>query len=458
MEENSEQKTDNVTEKAEALQGEAEKLREKMAAMKLGDGKTLDKNMLTNMRLLEMFKKASNAPKPEEKQHAFWYTQPVSKYTEEVKEEESGPINSNTDVETVRKRPLALPDGFEWVELNLEDEADMPQLYTLLHDNYVEDDDNMFRFDYKPEFLLWSMTPPGYKKDWHIGVRVTSSKRLVAFISGIPVTVSLNGTELRVAEINFLCVHKQLRSKRLAPVLIKEVTRRINLCGIWQAVYTAGIVIPKPVASCTYWHRPLDIKKLVNAKFSYIGNRMTIARAQRLYKLGNEGEAVNVRPMEPKDVKGVQAMLEVYLPAFKLHPIYTAEEVAHIFLPKEDIMYTYLSTKEDGTVTDLISFYCLESSVLHDPKIGNLKAAYAYYNFATTVSYKALMAKALELAQEHHFDVFNMLDMMNNQEIFKDLKFRDGDGQLHYYTYNWRMPAVGSAFRGYTELSSNPTR
>lgn len=38
---------------------------------------------------------------------------------------------------------------------------------------------------------------------------------------------------------NFNLLHH--RSKRLAPVLIKEVTRRVNLAGIFQAVYTAGI-------------------------------------------------------------------------------------------------------------------------------------------------------------------------------------------------------------------------
>ena len=31
----------------------------------------------------------------------------------------------------------------------------MTELYTLLNENYVEDDDNMFRFDYSPEFLQW---------------------------------------------------------------------------------------------------------------------------------------------------------------------------------------------------------------------------------------------------------------------------------------------------------------
>ncbi len=55
-----------------------------------------------------------------------------------------------------------------------------------------------------------------------------------------------------MVEINFLCVHKKLRSKRVAPVLIREITRRVNLTGIFQAVYTAGVVLPKPVSTCRY--------------------------------------------------------------------------------------------------------------------------------------------------------------------------------------------------------------
>lgn len=51
----------------------------------------------------------------------------------------------------------------------------------------------------------------------------------MGFITGVPAEVSVNGVVIRTAEINFLCVHKSLRSKRLAPVLIKEITRRVNL-------------------------------------------------------------------------------------------------------------------------------------------------------------------------------------------------------------------------------------
>ena len=31
--------------------------------------------------------------------------------------------------------------------------------------------------------------PPGFYKEWHIGVRVASNKKLVAFIAGIPLTL-----------------------------------------------------------------------------------------------------------------------------------------------------------------------------------------------------------------------------------------------------------------------------
>ena len=65
-------------------------------------------------------------------------------------------------------------------------------------------------------------------------------------LSSLPFTCS----QQLMVEINFLCVHKKLRSKRVAPVLIKEITRRVNQENIFQAVYTAGVLLPKPVAVC----------------------------------------------------------------------------------------------------------------------------------------------------------------------------------------------------------------
>jgi len=80
------------------------------------------------------------------------------------------------------------------------------------------------RFDFK---RFWSRT-----KGCHV------------FSSTFPLRPSLSlfvlhkmvvqGQTVKMVEINFLCVHKKLRSKRLAPVLIKEITRRVNVNGIFQ--------------------------------------------------------------------------------------------------------------------------------------------------------------------------------------------------------------------------------
>jgi glycylpeptide N-tetradecanoyltransferase len=91
----------------------------------------------------------------------------------------------------------------------------------------------MFRFDYSVPFLQWALLPPGYKEDWLFGVRGGKKNKLFGFISAIPVNMSINGKKIEMAEVNFLCVHKSLRDKRLAPTLIKEVTRRVNKCDIW---------------------------------------------------------------------------------------------------------------------------------------------------------------------------------------------------------------------------------
>ena len=49
---------------------------------------------------------------------------------------------------------------------------------------------------------------------------------------------------------------------------MQEITRRVNLTNIWQAAYTAGAVLPKPVATTQYWHRSLNSKKLISVGFS----------------------------------------------------------------------------------------------------------------------------------------------------------------------------------------------
>mmetsp|Transcript_14716 Transcript_14716/g.16848 ORF Transcript_14716/g.16848 Transcript_14716/m.16848 type:complete len:435 (+) Transcript_14716:154-1458(+) len=378
---------------------------------------------------------------PPSQRHTFWNTQPMLKEGTDVDTLPEGPIESNKPNDELRQIPYTMPAGFEWADLNIDDGEELKELYDLLANNYVEDDDALFRFDYSEEFLQWALTPPGYRKDFLLAVRAQKSRKLVAFISGVPATIRVREADpTSMVEINFLCVHKKLRSKRLAPVLIKEITRRVNLTGVFQAVYTAGVVLPGSVASVRYNHRSLNPKKLVSVGFSRLAPRMTMARLQKLYKLPNETSTPTLRVMTEDDVPAVHTLLTNYLSKFELRVAFSPDEVAHWLLPRPKVINSYVVEGKDGTITDLCSFYHLPSSILG--RDDTLFAAYSYYNVATSISWVQLMKDCLILAKNEGADVFNALNLMENDEFLQDLKFGHGDGKLQYYLYNWACPVM----------------
>jgi len=373
--------------------------------------------------------------------HDFWESQPVPKQSDKVGQEDyDKEIDTPKTVADIREEPLDIPPGFTWSVVNIENDEECQEVYELLSQNYVEDDDAMFRFDYSVKFLQWALTPPGYKKDWLFGVRGGKKNKLFGFISGIPVHMEVNGKKILMAEINFLCVHKSLRTKRLAPVLIKEVTRRVNRCDIWQAIYTAGVVIPTPIAITTYWHRSLNPKKLVECGFSSLPKNMPMSRFVKIYKLAAETSIVGLRPMEKKDVPVVHKKLNAFLSQFKLRIQLTEEEVEHFLLPREWVVESFVvEDSQTDEITDFISFYSLPSQILKHETHKTLNVAYSYYYFTGKHSITDLTKDLVILAKNKGYDVFNALDIQYNKEFLEEMKFGIGDGNLHYYFYNWRV-------------------
>ncbi|KAF2587700.1 hypothetical protein F2Q70_00035118 [Brassica cretica] len=222
-----------------------------------------------------------------EKTHKFWETQPVGQF-KDIGDTSlpEGPIEAATPLSEVKQEPYNLPAAYEWTTCDMKSDYVCSEVYNLLKNNYVEDDENMFRFNYSKEFLSWALRPPGYYQSWHIGVR---------------------------------------------------------------------------------------------AKVSWL-------------------------------------------------------------LPREDVVDSYLvESPETHDVTDFCSFYTLPSTILGNPNYSTLKAAYSYYNVATKTTFLQLMNDALIVAKQKGFDVFNALDVMHNESFLKELKFGPGDGQLHYYLYNYRL-------------------
>ena len=311
---------------------------------------------------------------------------------------------------------------------------------------------------YSPEIIAWVLLPPGYFNVWHIGIRIEKTNKLVGFVGAVPCKLRIRDVEKKMAKIKFLCVNRNLRSKQLATTLIREITRRVNSFGIFQAVFIAseGTVLPhisRPIGNCRYWHRSLNLKKLIDLKFSHLNRNMTIQSQMKLLKLPELSNYPidGFRFMNKEDVPSACKLLNEYLTKFKMVPIFTEEEFYYWFFPgkswiraleleKYRSSYTpiwyNLVRGNSNDITDLISFYAMDIDVLV-PYEAKIKAAYSFYNATKSHDITELMHNALIIAKGMHFDVFNALDIMENSQVFEKLKFDAGDGKINYHIYNW---------------------
>lgn len=272
-----------------------------------------------------------------------------------------------------------------------------------------------------------ALKSPGWKKEWHIGIRVSSgAKKLVAFISAVPMALRVKKNTVKCAEVNFLCVHKKLRSKRLAPILIREITRRCNQVGIWQAIYTGGVLLPTPVSTCRYFHRSIDWEKLYEVGFSHLPPGSTPQRQIMKYRLPSTTDVAGTRPLKRDDIPKVMPLLKKYLDRMQMAQVFDEEEFAHWMLDEgtpaaEQVVFSYV-VEQGGKITDFYSFYRLESTVIGSKKHSNLKVAYSYY-YATDAAFNKdktllkkrlneLMHDALILAKKASLHVNQSLDLL----------------------------------------------
>ncbi|KAF3853610.1 hypothetical protein F7725_014298, partial [Dissostichus mawsoni] len=393
-------------------------------------------------KALHLFSLGPTLPKTlqQAKKHTyrFWETQPVPRLGDSV--ETHGPIVEGEA--SVRMEPYSLPQGFSWDTLDLSNPSVLKELCTLLNENYMEEDDNTMRFEFSSDYLQWALQPPNWLAQWHCGVRVDSNKKLVGFIAALPVDVRIYETEKRMVQVKFLCVHKKLRLKRMTPVLIRELTRRVNQQGVFQAVYTAALVLPTPLSSCRYWHRPLNLRKLMELSYPSLKQNMSLQRAVKFNRLPDVTKTPGLRRMTEEDAAGVHSLLQANLDKFHLSPILSLQEVEHWLLPRENVIDTYVVQGDDGTLTDMVSFYSVSYRALNHPVHTDLRAAHLLYVTSTATDPVDLMEDTLVLAQTEGFDIFFALNVMDNQSFLENLKFSISDKSLHYYLYNWMCPTM----------------
>ena len=83
-----------------------------------------------------------------------------------------------------------------------------------------------------------------------------------------------------------------------------------------------------------------------------------------------------------------------------MYPEMSLEEAQHYLLPQEDVIGSYVvENPETHKITDFISFFHIQSSVIDNKKYDTFTATYCYYYANTTTSLKDLLADGIIAAK-----------------------------------------------------------
>lgn len=373
--------------------------------------------------------------------HPFWDKQPVGlcDKTKFI----PGTITSHQKPDEIPDHPADTPSKISWRNISTSDEQ-LNLVSSFLNENYVEDRESQFRLQYSAEFLSWFISQG--KTGWSFALQ-HEEDGIIGFVSAVSRKVSIINSEKEIAEVNLLCVHKNHRNENLAPLLIQEVTRRINKDNIFVAIYTCGTKLPQePFHTSRYFHKLLNVQRLNDAKFTQFPDTKSAIASCQHKKTPSRVKLLNhmdvLRPMTFEDITIVEKMFSAQSPVV-LREIVDREKLEKM-MSSGDIVQCYVVERIDlvcrtRSIVGFMSTYDLDLLVTESEQL--LKTVYLYYHCGEVLE---AVDSLFTILQKRGKDIVNCLAVAEKVDIIKTSNMNPGSGILHYYMYNFRLPVIGS--------------
>jgi glycylpeptide N-tetradecanoyltransferase len=376
--------------------------------------------------------------------HKFWSTQPIQDTTKKNKILNTEENIIDTDViedyttlsERFTKELNSLPENFTWANINPNSNEDIDLLYNFLYENYNQKNDN-FGLNYSKESLKWYISNPLYHKDMFIFVKYKD--KICASIIGIPVKISMYNKIYDMNDISFLCIDKKIREKSLASIIIKEIARRACFNNRVSQFYTSPLNLPNKLTMSTTYHRPLNIKKLIDINFLPKSNSISFKSYEKLYKT-KDNTTTNIRKLTLNDVDKCIEKYNEHYNKYKIYQVFDKNEFIYEFI--NNFIDTYVLEK-NGFIECFVSIFYIKSRIFNNDKYKEYDIAQIYHYFYDDVNtFTEFLGDILCLMKKKNIDVVNWVEQMDNHLVFDKLKFCKGSGEIYYYFWNRKCPNI----------------
>lgn len=362
--------------------------------------------------------------------YKYWNDKPVVK----LSENQTLVKIIDDQISTKYTEPIEMAKPYEWVVIDLLNDQQMDEVCNFLNKNYLTDPDNKFRLHYTKEYLRWSL---GSNAEL---ITCQANGIIGGVISANIGEYQVFSKTIKMADINYFCIHRKLREKGLASKFIDEITRRMINKGVITGSFTTQRYVPSPICRVEFYHRPLNYEKLHKTKFVNLDTNSSFEVSVESFKITYKHKH-KVTKMKKSHYDSVYKMLCEYQDKYNFYRNYTMDEFIHYFA-NNDIVSSYVILNEQNEVLDFYSYYKLPYFVIEDKSFINA----VYIQMYTTINVTQLtIFKSVALsAYEEKNDVLNVTDIMENSDILFDnfSKFLKGNGYLYYNFYNLTCPKL----------------
>lgn len=338
--------------------------------------------------------------------------------------------------------PYILPKEYEWYSIDIHSLDERKEYMQFLHENYLEDINNIIRVIYSEEFILWYFGCQERVGTTILCVRAKRSKKIVGTISGLVQEVKI-GSQVEIAPfINFLCVHKNLRDKRLAPLLIKELIRygfANKICNM--AIFSSAKYLPIPnIGISRIYSRYLSPLKLLKNHFISLPSTYTkfsnpIEMFDKTFKLPIDIQNPRIRKYQDSNLEKVYSLYLQIQDSHSVVPIFSEKELSYWIQPRGNTVYTYV--EHDGENKEILSFWSFYRVTYKILKSGEtVECAFLSYFWCKNNPIEN-MKDILSIAKNEDFDLFNCYEMSNISPFIDECKFYESSDCLTFYPFNF---------------------
>lgn len=359
---------------------------------------------------------------------------------------------------------IKLPKGFQFIELKIGDHSD--RIAQFLNQHYSNKPNKIVYTDEYIEFVYKS-PKKHFKKlrnisidHWLIGVEERSSGEMYGFISAKPMTYYMDGRIINGMFIDKLCTHASCRGKKMAIVLLKEMYRKLHAVGNdCAAIFHTGSDLPfqgisqKSTILEKSFIKDDEHLEEVREEIENLTQQREITTDPGIIKQLNvrigELESISITPTNDihqirlankRDINDLMRIYYNYTKDNRFYRIYNKKEFENVFLPKKDMIYTYVLTNSQGEVKDFVTI-----NVFYD--VNGKKIAYVWYiSFFNEDLLDLFMKNVLYILKESDFDKVLCHEWFGVSKVLTEkLEFQKSENAVSstmWYAFNYNTKTM----------------